>query len=43
MYTKRDVAVLSYVAGLLTGLVVAFAACTPEEPPHPASVGYVFR
>lgn len=30
MYRVRDIAVLAYVAGLLTGLIVAFSACTPN-------------
>lgn len=42
VYTKLQVAVLAYVFGLLTGMVVAFASCAPEEP-HPAQVGYVVR
>ena len=29
MYSRRDIAVMGYAAGLLTGLVVAFAACSP--------------
>ena len=28
IYTRRDIAVLAYVAGLLTGLIVAFASCS---------------
>jgi hypothetical protein len=30
IYNRRDIAVMAYVAGLLTGMVVAFAACTPD-------------
>jgi hypothetical protein len=40
MYTRRDLAVLWYAAGLLTGLLVAFASCstTPNEP-QPVTTG----
>jgi len=31
MYSRRDIAVMGYAAGLLTGLVVAFAACSPPS------------
>jgi hypothetical protein len=30
IYNRRDIAVMAYVAGLLTGMVVAFAACSPD-------------
>lgn len=43
LYTKRQVAVLAYVFGLLTGMIVAFAACTPEEHHPVTEIGYVFR
>ena len=29
IYTRRDIAVMAYVFGLLTGLIVAFASCSP--------------
>jgi hypothetical protein len=41
-YTKRDLAVLWYCLGLLTGLLVAFAACTPTPDaanPHTTTGG----
>lgn len=28
-YTIKDIAVMAFVAGLLTGLLVAFASCSP--------------
>lgn len=33
IYSGRDIAVMAYVAGLLTGMVVAFASCAsnPDE------------
>jgi hypothetical protein len=39
MYTRKDLAVLWYSLGLLTGLLVAFASCssTPELPPNPST------
>jgi hypothetical protein len=41
MYTRRDLAVLWYAAGLLTGLIVAFASCsaTPDVQPQPFTTG----
>lgn len=42
-YTKRQVAVLAYTAGLLTGMIVGFAACTPQEHHPVTEIGYVFR
>lgn len=29
IYSRRDIAVMAYCAGLLTGLLVAFASCSP--------------
>jgi hypothetical protein len=39
MYTRKDLAVLWYSFGLLTGLLVAFASCSaePELPPNPST------
>ena len=31
IYSKRDVAVMAYAFGLLTGVIVAFAACSPDD------------
>jgi hypothetical protein len=41
MYTRRDIAVLWYAAGLLTGLLVAFASCsaTPDVEPQRITTG----
>lgn len=30
LYTAKEAAVLAYVAGLLSGMVVAFASCSGE-------------
>lgn len=40
-YTRRDIAFMAYFFGLLTGMIVAFAACTPPEQPvdHQTSIG----
>ncbi len=41
-YTRRDIAVIAYALGLLTGMIVAFASCspTPEAPvDHSISTG----
>lgn len=29
LYSRKDLIVLSYVAGLITGLIVAFSSCSP--------------
>jgi hypothetical protein len=36
MYTRKDLAVLWYVAGLLTGLIVGFTSCAPDPNPNTA-------
>lgn len=39
-YTRRDIAVIAYALGLLTGMIVAFASCSPEPPvDHSISTG----
>jgi hypothetical protein len=30
MYSRRDIAAMCFSAGLLTGLLIAFAACAPN-------------
>ena len=30
LYSRRELAVVTFAAGLLTGMVVGFAACTPD-------------
>jgi len=30
-YTRRDIAVMAYAFGLLTGVILTFASCTPSE------------
>ena len=30
IYSFRDVAVLAYVAGLLSGMIIAFASCSAD-------------
>jgi hypothetical protein len=37
MYTRKDLAVLWYSLGLLTGLLVAFASCATTPDPSPTS------
>jgi hypothetical protein len=41
LYNRKEIAVLFYVAGLLSGMVVAFAACTRDAAPveHVTVVG----
>ena len=31
LYSRRDIAVMCYAAGLLTGLIVAFTSCATTE------------
>ena len=31
IYSRRDIAVMAYLGGLLTGVIVAFAACSPDD------------
>lgn len=38
VYSRRDVAVMAYAAGLLTGMVVAFASCSPADRPVESGV-----
>ena len=38
IYSRRQVAVMAYAAGLLTGMVVAFASCSPAELPVESGV-----
>lgn len=33
IYSRRDIAVLAYAAGLLTGAILAFASCSPPDEP----------
>ena len=35
MYSRRDIGVMCFAAGLLTGLLIAFASCAPN--PNEAS------
>jgi hypothetical protein len=37
MYTRKDLAVLWYSLGLLTGLLVAFASCSSTPEPNPST------
>ena len=32
LYSRKDVMVLTFVGGLLTGMFVAFSACSPPDP-----------
>lgn len=34
LYSRRELGIVCYTAGLLTGLIVAFASCAPD--PHAA-------
>jgi hypothetical protein len=38
MYNRKDLAILWYSLGLLTGLLVAFTSCAAAPEPHPTSV-----
>jgi hypothetical protein len=40
-YSRRDIAVMAYAGGLLTGLILAFAACSPPatEPAPTTTIG----
>ena len=31
LYSRKDILVLAFVAGLITGMVVAFSACSPPD------------
>ena len=31
IYTRKELAIMAYVFGLLTGLIVAFASCSPTS------------
>jgi len=31
MYSRRDIGAMCFAAGLLTGMLVAFASCTPTS------------
>jgi hypothetical protein len=42
IYNRRELAILCYVGGLFTGLIVGFAACTPTPDP-PATTSPAVR
>jgi hypothetical protein len=39
LYSRRDIASMAYVAGLLTGLIVAFASCATTESSQHVQAG----
>jgi hypothetical protein len=39
IYTRNQLAAMAFAAGLLTGMITAFAACSPPAEPTGYSVG----
>lgn len=35
LYSPREAGVMAFCCGLLVGMVVSFAACSPPEPDEP--------
>jgi hypothetical protein len=43
MYSRRDIGLMGFAAGLLTGMLVAFAACSPTPDPTYSPITQEYR